>query len=166
MRANRARPSLRDGRDGNHGRVAPATRQQEDTGVSILSRTEIAAYRTDGVVVPEFRLPPDTLAHLQSLAARLIADNPHMGDEPVHDSRLEPQSHRRTPDRLRAPNASCPGRTSTGSRASTTTTPRKSATGPLPKVLAPGHDPVSGCRDMRGLHRNHVQPRNVARSVN
>ena len=51
--------------------------------MSILSQTEIAAYRADGVVVPEFRLPPDRLAHLQSLAARLIADNPHMGDEPV-----------------------------------------------------------------------------------
>jgi len=51
--------------------------------VSILSQAEIAAYRTDGVVVPEFRLSPDKLSHLQSLAARLIADNPHMGDEPV-----------------------------------------------------------------------------------
>jgi len=51
--------------------------------VSVLSEPEIAAYRTDGVVVPEFQLPPGTLAHLQSLAARLIADNPHMGDEPV-----------------------------------------------------------------------------------
>ena len=43
--------------------------------MSILSQTEIAAYRADGVVVPEFRLPPDRLAHLQSLAARLIADS-------------------------------------------------------------------------------------------
>ena len=51
--------------------------------MSILSQIEIAAYRAGGVVVPEFRLPPDRLAHLQSLAARLIADNPHMGDEPV-----------------------------------------------------------------------------------
>ena len=60
-----------------------ATRCEEDPSVSVLSEPEIAAYRTDGVVVPEFRLPPGTLAHLQSLAARLIADNPHMGDEPV-----------------------------------------------------------------------------------
>ena len=60
--------------------VSAATRCDEDPGVSILSQAEIAVCRTDGVVVPEFRLPPNTLAHLQSLAARLIADNPHMGD--------------------------------------------------------------------------------------
>ena len=51
--------------------------------MSILSESEVAAFRAEGVLVPEFRLPPDRLAHLQSLAARLIADNPHMGDEPV-----------------------------------------------------------------------------------
>ena len=56
-------------------------------GVNILSEAEIGACRADGVVVPEFRLPPDELAHLQSLAARLIADNPHMGDMPIADSR-------------------------------------------------------------------------------
>lgn len=63
--------------------VAVATRYDKDPGVSVLSQAETAAYRTDGVAVPDFRLPPDALAHLQSLAARLIADNPHMGDEPV-----------------------------------------------------------------------------------
>ena len=51
--------------------------------MNILSDAEIAAYLAEGVVVPEFRLPPHKLEHLQSLAARLIADNPHMGDEPV-----------------------------------------------------------------------------------
>ena len=51
--------------------------------MSILSDVEVAAFRADGVLVPEFRLPSDRLAHLQSLAARLVADNPHMGDEPV-----------------------------------------------------------------------------------
>ena len=51
--------------------------------MSILSDAEVTAFHEEGVLVPEFRLPEDTLAHLQSLAARLIADNPHMGDEPV-----------------------------------------------------------------------------------
>ena len=51
--------------------------------MSILSEAEVAAFHEEGVLVPEFRLPEGTLAHLQSLAARLIADNPHMGDEPV-----------------------------------------------------------------------------------
>ena len=51
--------------------------------MSILSQSEVAAFRADGVLVPEFRLPADTIALLQDLAARLIADNPHMGDEPV-----------------------------------------------------------------------------------
>ena len=43
--------------------------------MSILSQSEIAAYRTDGVLVPEFRLPPAALTHLQSLTAGLIADS-------------------------------------------------------------------------------------------
>lgn len=51
--------------------------------MSILSEAEVAAFHAEGVLVPELRLPPDRLAHLQALAARLIADNPHMGDEPV-----------------------------------------------------------------------------------
>ena len=50
---------------------------------NILSDSEVAAFKRDGVVVPEFRLPPDKLSLLQGLADRLIADNPHMGDEPV-----------------------------------------------------------------------------------
>ena len=40
--------------------------------MSILSQSEIAAYRTDGVLVPEFRLPPAALTHLQSLATPRI----------------------------------------------------------------------------------------------
>ena len=51
--------------------------------MSILSEAEVASFHAEGVLVPEFRLPPDKLTQLQSLAARLIADNPHMGDEPV-----------------------------------------------------------------------------------
>lgn len=51
--------------------------------MSILSEAEVASFHAEGVLVPGFRLPPERLAKLQSLAARLIADNPHMGDEPV-----------------------------------------------------------------------------------
>ena len=51
--------------------------------MSILSDAEVAAFREEGVIVPEFRLPEDMLGRLQSLAARLISDNPHLGDEPV-----------------------------------------------------------------------------------
>ena len=63
--------------------VVLVTRHEEDPGVSILSRAEFAACRTDGVAVPESRLPSDTRGRLQSLAARPIADNPHVGDELV-----------------------------------------------------------------------------------
>lgn len=49
----------------------------------ILSQTEVEAFKQDGVVVPEFRLPADRLATLQGLADKLIADNPQMGDEPI-----------------------------------------------------------------------------------
>ena len=51
--------------------------------MGILSEAEVASFHTEGVLVPEFRLPIDRLARLQSLATRLIADNPHLGDEPV-----------------------------------------------------------------------------------
>ena len=44
--------------------------------MNILSEAEVAAFRAEGVLVPEIRLPPDLLAHLQTLTTRLIADNP------------------------------------------------------------------------------------------
>ena len=75
--------------------VALATRYEEDPGVSILSRAEIAACRTDGVVVPEPRHPADKRARLQCLAARLIAGNPHVGDELVASPHV-PAATRRT----------------------------------------------------------------------
>lgn len=56
---------------------------REGKGVNILSDAEVAAFREEGVFIPGFRLPEDVLGRLQSLAARLIADNPHLGDEPV-----------------------------------------------------------------------------------
>ena len=74
---------METGDESGHDKATRTAREGEEPSVNILSPAEIAACRTDGVVVPEFRLSPDTLAHLQSLAARLIAGNPHMGDEPV-----------------------------------------------------------------------------------
>ena len=54
---------LRYSHDNAHDMFVSATCYKRDVGVSILSPAEIAACRTDGVVVPEFRLPPDRLAH-------------------------------------------------------------------------------------------------------
>lgn len=51
--------------------------------VTTLSDSEVADYRRDGFVVPKFRLPADKLEHLQSLAERLVAENRHLGDEPM-----------------------------------------------------------------------------------
>ena len=56
--------------------------------MNILSEAETGVWRAGGVVVPEFRLPPDRLERLQSLAARPIADNPHMGDDPIASPRV------------------------------------------------------------------------------
>ena len=49
----------------------------------ILSPAEIKSFQSDGVLVPDFRLPADKLEQLQRLATKLIADNPQMGDEPI-----------------------------------------------------------------------------------
>jgi len=49
----------------------------------MLSADEVAAYRRDGFVVPEYRLPPDRLARLQGAMERLLADNPERADEPM-----------------------------------------------------------------------------------
>lgn len=53
------------------------------SAAKILSDAEVEAYRRDGVLIPEFRLPADKVALLQSLAGNLIADNADMGDEPM-----------------------------------------------------------------------------------
>jgi len=50
---------------------------------SRLQSDEIAAYHRDGFVVPRFRLPPADLSELQTLSARLVADNPHLIDQPL-----------------------------------------------------------------------------------
>ena len=49
----------------------------------ILSSEEIEAYRRDGVLVPEFRLPGDMLERLRGLADKLVAENGHLGHEPM-----------------------------------------------------------------------------------
>ena len=50
---------------------------------NVLSQAEVEAFRRDGVIVPEYRLPAEKLALLQELANKLIEDNPQMGDEPI-----------------------------------------------------------------------------------
>ena len=49
----------------------------------ILSDEEIARYRQDGFLKPAFRMAPDKLGQLKQLADQLIADNAHLGDEPM-----------------------------------------------------------------------------------
>jgi ectoine hydroxylase-related dioxygenase (phytanoyl-CoA dioxygenase family) len=62
------------------------------TGRNVLTDAEVAAYERDGFLRPEFRLPTDTLAELQDMVARLIADNPEAMD------RGEPVSSMHSPD--------------------------------------------------------------------
>src|SRR3954466_13742184 len=50
---------------------------------SRLQSDELEAYHRDGFVVPRFRLPPADLAELQALSAKLVADNPHLIDQPL-----------------------------------------------------------------------------------
>ena len=51
--------------------------------MSIPPDAEVAGFRAEGGLVPEVRPPPDELERLQSLATRPVADNPHLGGEPV-----------------------------------------------------------------------------------
>ncbi|MCP5149820.1 MAG: phytanoyl-CoA dioxygenase family protein [Ectothiorhodospiraceae bacterium] len=49
-----------------------------------VAADEVSAhYREHGFAVPRYRLPPTRLAALQALAARLIDDNRHLGDQPM-----------------------------------------------------------------------------------
>ena len=48
-----------------------------------LSTLELDSFNRDGFVVPEYRLPADMLERLQDLSTKLIADNAHLGDEPI-----------------------------------------------------------------------------------
>lgn len=49
----------------------------------VLSEDELATYHRDGFLVPRYRLAPAELAQLQRLTARLLADNPHLVDQPM-----------------------------------------------------------------------------------
>ena len=95
---------LRSDHDNDRDMVTPATRHEEDPGVSILFRAEIAACRSDGVTVPQSRHPSDKRARLQCLAARLIADNPHVGDELVASPRVPAATRRTTGQCVPGPN--------------------------------------------------------------
>lgn len=48
-----------------------------------LSNDELGVFRRDGFVIPEYRLDPAMLKRLQRLSRKLIADNTHLGDEPI-----------------------------------------------------------------------------------
>lgn len=50
---------------------------------SRLQSDEVAAYHRDGFVVPRFRLPQADVAELQALSAKLVADNPHLVNQPL-----------------------------------------------------------------------------------
>lgn len=49
----------------------------------ILGDRELEAFRRDGFLVPDYRLPPGDLAALQALTDRIVADNPHLADVPM-----------------------------------------------------------------------------------
>ena len=53
------------------------------TSARILSELELRTYRDDGVLVPNFSLPPDNLVLLQLLANNIVAKNLRMRDEPM-----------------------------------------------------------------------------------
>lgn len=53
-------------------------RQERKT---LLSEEEIARYREDGLVVPDYRLPEEQVARLQAAVDKLIADHPHQRPE-------------------------------------------------------------------------------------
>src|SRR4051812_48953859 len=67
-------------------RAAAAPRESvgmlaEQASAARLAPAEIDAYRRDGLVVPDYRLPPDQLSHLQGALDELIAANPEIRPE-------------------------------------------------------------------------------------
>jgi ectoine hydroxylase-related dioxygenase (phytanoyl-CoA dioxygenase family) len=50
-------------------------------GDAILSAAEIEAFRADGLAIPRYRLPSDTLAIMRAALDRLLADNPTVRPE-------------------------------------------------------------------------------------
>ena len=57
-----------------------------------LSDAEVAAYKTDGLVVPERRLPPARLAQLQGALDLVIAANPEVRGERLIGAHVEKES--------------------------------------------------------------------------
>jgi chlorinating enzyme len=49
----------------------------------VLSEDELARYDRDGFVVPQYRLSASDTQKLQQLTRHLVADNPHMLDQPM-----------------------------------------------------------------------------------
>jgi hypothetical protein len=49
----------------------------------LLSDDEIKAYKRDGYVVPNYRLSPEVLAHLQQMCVNLMVDNPTVTGVPL-----------------------------------------------------------------------------------
>jgi ectoine hydroxylase-related dioxygenase (phytanoyl-CoA dioxygenase family) len=49
----------------------------------VLGDDELETYRNEGFLVPRYRLDEATVATLQRLTERLVADNPHLLDQPM-----------------------------------------------------------------------------------
>jgi hypothetical protein len=63
---------------------APANQiETEHTSRKLLSDDEIKAYKRDGYVVPNYRLSPEVLAHLQQMCVNLMVDNPTVTGVPL-----------------------------------------------------------------------------------
>jgi hypothetical protein len=54
---------------------------QLDTRSPRLTQDNIAAYRRDGLIIPDYRLPPSQLAHLRAALDEVIAGNPDVRPE-------------------------------------------------------------------------------------
>jgi hypothetical protein len=54
-----------------------------DQATQLLSDEELETYRNDGFLVPRYRLDDATVAKLQTLTEQLVADNPHLLDQPM-----------------------------------------------------------------------------------
>lgn len=57
--------------------------------MAALSAAEIADYRRDGVLVPEYRVPPARLAALREALERVLADNPNTRPEQLVSAHID-----------------------------------------------------------------------------
>lgn len=58
-------------------------RETRDQVRAVLTAAEVAAYRRDGFLVPQYRLPPALLQRLVALTAQVVQDNPGAIDQPL-----------------------------------------------------------------------------------